>query len=184
MAESKEYFERFVPDHSERWSDLIACEHFYRYKWVKDKISGTVLDLGCGEGYGTNELRLEGIHITGMDHSKEAVDAAIKKYGNFFVAGDICNIPLESETYDTIICFEVLEHIHGIEQALKEIFRILKKGGRFILSTPNAETNNMKDLNPDHVKEIQDSLILLTWVKEVIIRYIRNCKAQNGLPGS
>lgn len=53
------------------------------------------------------------------------------------IVSDICNIPVEGETYDLIICFEVLEHLPDPKKAIKELTRLLKPGGTLLLTIPN-----------------------------------------------
>ncbi|MBN1919714.1 MAG: class I SAM-dependent methyltransferase [Anaerolineae bacterium] len=89
-----------------------------------------ILDLGCGEGVLVNELRQQGYAAWGLDlnYASEAVQR-----GNLLETG----FPMASQ--DVVLCLDVLEHLSVEQQApaITEIARILKPGGRLILSVPN-----------------------------------------------
>jgi ubiquinone/menaquinone biosynthesis C-methylase UbiE len=59
-------------------------------------------------------------------------------YGHIDVVSDINNIPVENNSFDVIVCTEVFEHIPEPIKAIKEFSRILKKGGKLLLSAPLA----------------------------------------------
>jgi len=69
---------------------------------------------------------------------------------------DITDIEVENDTYDLIICYHVLEHIANDSQAMKEMFRVLKKGGTCLIQTPFKEGDIYED--PAVIKE-QEKLI-------------------------
>lgn len=88
------------------------------------------LDAGCGEGVIVEDLNGSGVNIIGLDmnyHSK-----LVKR-------GDITKMPFKNNSFDVILCLDVLEHLDYITQkrALLEINRVLKKGGIAIFSIPN-----------------------------------------------
>jgi SAM-dependent methyltransferase len=123
------------------------------YTVVKAKISGDVLELGCGEGRGIEYL-LEGVgSYLGMDKIDEVIGKLKIKYpeANFissiFPPMDL----LESESFDHIISFQVIEHIRNDRLFLKEIYRLLKPGGMAVITTPNIKMSLSR--NPWHVRE-------------------------------
>ena len=89
-----------------------------------------IADLGCGEGILVEELRQQGRDAIGVDlnYESEAV-----------VRDDITGTRFASETFDVILCLDVLEHLQFADQvkALEEIRRLLKPSGRLIASCPN-----------------------------------------------
>lgn len=89
-----------------------------------------VLDVGCGDGYGTYRLHTLGYDAVGVDISEEMI-AYAKKRGTtipFYIA-DVSNLPVEMESVDAILCINVLEWIEVPVVALQELKRVLKKGG-------------------------------------------------------
>lgn len=112
--------------------------HIQRYKFAAKFSKGKILDLGCGTGYGSKILFERGNEVYGIDISKEAINYAKRKYqGPKYICSPAENLPFPDEFFDAITAFEVIEHIKNYEQALNEIYRVLKRGGDFFLSTPN-----------------------------------------------
>ncbi len=89
-----------------------------------------IADLGCGEGILVEELRGQGRDAIGIDLNYES-EAVIKD--------DITQTQFESESFDAILCLDVLEHLQFDDQvkALGEIRRLLRPGGRLIATLPN-----------------------------------------------
>ena len=92
----------------------IATEHLHRYalslKYVENKI---VLDIACGEGYGSDILSKTAKFVYGVDIDKSTVEFARNKYSNGkikFSVGSTSDIPLEDNSVDVITSFETIEH--------------------------------------------------------------------------
>ncbi|MCF7809536.1 class I SAM-dependent methyltransferase [bacterium] len=124
--------------------------YHFASSWTKDKV---VLDFGCGEGYGSKLI----VNITktlfALEIDSTAAQTTSSRIGKTVVIADAKSTPFKSEFLDIIISFEVFEHIPNVEQYIKEAYRILRKGGLFIMSTPNVETYPMAGMNPYHIKE-------------------------------
>lgn len=112
-----------------------------------------VLDLGCGEGrHAISACLIEGIFSVGIDLSRRDLKTALGRYkeGGFKVAskskdrqagmllsvatGDL--LPFADNTFDKVICSEVLEHIENYESVLQEIERVIKTDGKLAVSVP------------------------------------------------
>ena len=135
--------ERLVPT-VEGFDDLFL-EHVTRYLFAAPLAKdGIVLDAGCGAGYGAYHLLKAGAHtVVGIDISEEAVNYCRNNYldkGISFEERSVLNTEFQSRSFDTIVSFEVFEHLEDPEMFLKEMRRILKPDGLFIVSTPNAKT--------------------------------------------
>jgi SAM-dependent methyltransferase len=151
--------ERYIPTLD---SPEISYEHWHRYLYASGFSEGrTVLDLACGEGYGSNLLSLNAQTVIGVDISQETINHAASKYirDNLeFKVGSAGSIPIEgTEIFDLIVSFETIEHISDNEQHafMAEVKRLLKKGGMFIVSTPNrlSYTDLPRYQNQFHVRE-------------------------------
>jgi O-antigen biosynthesis protein len=147
--------ERYLP-----WADdpIMAYEHLHRYAYVSRIVQGKrVLDLACGEGYGSALLARSADSVVGIDIDRQAVHHARAKYAGsnvHFVVGSITEIPL-SGRFDVIVCFEVLEHINEQDRLLSEVKRLLKPEGLLVISTPNkSEYRKLAPANPFHLKEL------------------------------
>ena len=158
--------ERLVPE----VMGEIAIEHLARYAFCHQFISGKkVLDVACGEGYGTYQMANVASEVIGIDNDQATIDHAATKYKRSniqYLNASITQIPLPDYSYDVIVCLETLEHIEEHDQALKELKRLLKPEGILIISTPNTETysDRREYNNPFHKKELnqQQFLNLLT----------------------
>lgn len=107
-----------------------------------------VLDLGCGEGRHVISAYLAAdIHSIGVDLSLNDLVTTREKFADFeepenaaktfsLSAASALALPFADNTFDKIICSEVLEHIPDYRGALREIERILKPGGLFCASVP------------------------------------------------
>ncbi len=105
---------------------------------ISDLKIETVLDAGCGEGFTLNKLKQNGIgqKYEGIDYSEDAIKLGRKIYPNLDIKkGDIYNLLYKENSFDLIICTEVLEHLDDPQKALSDILRV---SSRYILLTvPN-----------------------------------------------
>ena len=136
----------------------VAHLHRYAYalEYVQDKV---VLDIACGEGYGTDILSAKASFIHGVDISDEAIAHAKSKYSKKninFIKGYADNIPLDDESVDIVVSFETIEHHDKHQEMISECKRVLKKDGILIISSPDkyyySDRRNYK--NTYHVKEL------------------------------
>ena len=131
--------ERYIPS----VPGNIELEHRHRYLIAQQLAKGkTVLDIACGEGYGTALLSEVADHAIGVDIDPAIVAHAAKKYqGNniTFAVGSCSNIPLISSSVDLAVSLETIEHADAHDQVIAEIARVLKPEGTLILSSPDQE---------------------------------------------
>ncbi|MEZ4223114.1 MAG: methyltransferase domain-containing protein [Polyangiaceae bacterium] len=98
---------------------------------------GTLLDLGCGDGRIGERLQRLGYQVTGLDVSGAALDHA-RRRGLGTIVGDVSEaLPIESASFDAVFAGEVIEHLFAPDAFLAEVFRVLRPGGRVVLTTPN-----------------------------------------------
>jgi len=95
---------------------------------------GRMLDLGCGEG---SLLEAAGMGGTGVDLHPERLSLATRKKLHVALA-DGSNLPFADYSFDMVICMEVLEHVQDMAGVISEVHRVLKPGGRWIISVPNV----------------------------------------------
>lgn len=112
------------------------------YKVLLDEVRKlkplTILDAGCGEGITLHKLQDAkiGKKLEGFDSLDRAIKLGKKLYPQLKLEqGDIYNIKSKDNTYDVVICSEVLEHLERPEEALREMVRVSKK--YLVLSVPN-----------------------------------------------
>lgn len=116
----------------------ISSSGDYIYKPVAKRVGwGKVLDVGCGQGVILSRLKSEGRELYGFDVAPAAARIAktMNKGGNFFAA-DAQNMSLKSNTFDCIVCTEVIEHVEG-DSVVRECYRVLKPNGVALFTAPN-----------------------------------------------
>ncbi len=151
--------ERCIPEKLKE-TDETYQEHIERYKFACGFVSNSiVLDAACGAGYGSYMLSETAKQVFGIDISQESIDYAREKYSNTNITFEVMNIEklkYPDNFFDIVVSFETIEHISSQETFLKEIKRVLKPGGKLILSTPNIETTSKGKAvhTPFHLKEV------------------------------
>lgn len=98
----------------------------------------SILDVGCGEGFTLNRLKKHGIgkRLEGIEHSIGAIELGKKVYPDIKIKqGDIYKLPYQDNSFDLVLCTEVLEHLDNPSKALKELIRVSNK--YLVISVPN-----------------------------------------------
>ena len=115
---------------------LRKSHHYGRYKIVRELIKGkgkNLLDIGCGSPAACMKdasfLRFLG-YGQGIDIVPRDIEFPFK-------IGSITDIPFPDKSFEVVTAIEVMEHIDNPLDAFKEILRVLKKGGTYVMSTPN-----------------------------------------------
>lgn len=143
-----------IPDASD---DNTFWEHIHRYRFACQFCKGKrVLDIACGEGYGSAALTSVGAcSVIGVDISPEAVAHAKAKYGINAIIGSAEAIPVETGSIDLVVSFETIEHVPSPSKFIQEIRRVLAPGGKLVISTPNVEVyGSGNEKNPFHCSEM------------------------------
>ncbi len=132
--------ERYVPG----TAGEIAHEHWHRYAFARAFVADRrVIDVACGEGYGSAVLAETAAHVTGVDIDAATLAHARAVYADRpnveFVEGSATSLPLANASVDVAVSFETIEHLDAADQPrmLAEFARVLKPEGVLILSSPN-----------------------------------------------
>jgi O-antigen biosynthesis protein len=130
--------ERLVPELQH--GQVVHAEHLVRYRVAAQLApSRRVLDVACGEGYGTALLTAAGARsATGVDLDEHAVTHARTRHpGVEFTVGDVRELPFGDGTFDLVVCFETIEHVADPECVVAELRRVMAEDGLLLASTPN-----------------------------------------------
>lgn len=113
-------------------------DYINRYYPITRGRGRKLIEFGCATGAAANLLANYGFQVTSTDVSRYAVTNAKKNYKdiNFFVH-DIQKLFSKDKNFDVAIALDVIEHLESPERAIKNIYKILKKGGIMLLTTPN-----------------------------------------------
>lgn len=115
-----EFFDRYV----DNWQGLKA------------------LDVGCGGGFSCEFMAARGVSVSGIDQSQKCVDAAIEHAHSSgleidYRCGVAEQLPYADQSFDVVICVDVLEHVEDVRRVISGISRILKPNGLFFFDTIN-----------------------------------------------
>ena len=150
--------ERVIPGEVD--VDLLN-EHMARYTFAARLARGKrVLDAGCGAGYGSAELARAAEHVVGVDRAPAAIEFARAHYAahNLSFEEATCEaLPHANSSFELVVAFEVIEHLHDWRGFLREAHRVLVPNGQLVISTPNklyyTESRGRDGANPFHVHE-------------------------------
>jgi 2-polyprenyl-3-methyl-5-hydroxy-6-metoxy-1,4-benzoquinol methylase len=150
--------ERTLPDVPEE--NYWYQRHLVVYEWIRDRLAGQrIIDMACGEGYGTAVLAQRAAAVVGVDANPEAHEHARLRYtgANIRFARDL--VETFDEPADAVVFLQTIEHVQNPDEVL-ERFKALVAGSAspcVIVSTPNVLTlapeGAEKSGNPWHVKE-------------------------------
>jgi SAM-dependent methyltransferase len=159
-----------VDDREIQQLDNLESTHFwYRARklqlteWLSQFTSNmNVLDLGSATGGNTLHISSMGHRVTSVEFSSIGVTIQRNK-GIVAVQADARNLPFTESSFDLIVCLDVLEHIVEDHLAASEIFRVLKPGGKFLISVPeDPHLWSAHDVAVNHVRRYsRDALVQL-----------------------
>ncbi|HEX5171351.1 MAG TPA: methyltransferase domain-containing protein [Cyclobacteriaceae bacterium] len=126
---------------------------FKAYVVAKEYVKGNLLEVGCGEGRGIGLLLPLVDHYTAIDKMRDVLNDLKKRHPNVdFIS---MNIPplhsLPDSSFQSVVTFQVIEHIQDDALFLREIHRVLKPGGTALITTPNRKMSLSR--NPWHIRE-------------------------------
>jgi 2-polyprenyl-3-methyl-5-hydroxy-6-metoxy-1,4-benzoquinol methylase len=134
--------------------------HLVVYEWIAARVQGLrVLDMACGEGYGSDALARTAASVVGVDANPEAHEHARLRYRRAnlqFERGMVESFGAENG-YDAVVFLQTIEHVQDPAAVLTHFRRLLAPGGTAYVSTPNvltlAPAGQAKSDNPWHVRE-------------------------------
>lgn len=191
-SETEKKFNKYQARGSYHWREMLSKDvrvfnayHQAHYDWIlkiaADLKGKKTLDIGCGDGVLSYLLAKAGAHVTGIDNEDHGLKYAKENLEKMnhkqnltysFVNASAYEMPFESDSFDVIVCCEVIEHVQEPERLLAEVLRVLKKRGKFILTTPHRLTEFPEDIN--HVKEYfpgeMEQLLKGATFKDVVVK--------------
>jgi SAM-dependent methyltransferase len=120
----------------------MYLRHLFAYEEAARHLTSDamVLDIGCGEGYGTDVLARAGRRAQGIDVDALSIGHATAAYGRdtcHFRTYDGVSIPLPADSVDAAVSFQVIEHVQDDSRFVAEAARVVRTGGQCIITTPN-----------------------------------------------
>lgn len=173
--------ERIIPElyeeSVEQW--VLFLKHKFAYELALSYINATdrVLEIGCGDGYGAHLISSIGADVVAIDVDTNAINYAKRKYKDTNITFELYDgetIDYADHIFNMIVSFQVIEHVADVEKYLKNIKRLLKPEGIFIITTPSRTYRlkpNQKPWNEFHLREYDISSL-----KSDIIRVFPNSR--------
>lgn len=149
--------ERTVPGLAEE--NYWFRRHEVAYLRCADLCAGQeVLEAGCGEGYGADLIASVARRVIAVDYDAAAVAHVRSRYPRVQVlAANLAAVPIPDASVDVVVNFQVIEHLWDQPQFVTECLRLLRPGGRLLMSTPNRITftpDSDTPVNPFHTREL------------------------------
>ncbi len=170
--------------------NLLVNNFFKKIKEIAPKDTENLLEVGCGAGYSLVELKKffnSDMSFSACDIDPKLVELAKQKNPDVDCrTASIYELPYDDESFDTVICLEVMEHLENPEKALSELARITKK--HIIISTPNepiwrilncVRGKYIKDFGntPGHINHWSSGSL-----KKMISKYFKIMEVKKPLP--
>jgi SAM-dependent methyltransferase len=148
--------ERTLPDVPEE--NYWYRRHLVVYEWIAERVRGMrVIDMACGEGYGTDVLGRAAASAVGVDANPEAHEHARLRYGRGNVRFARAPVETFAEQADAVVFLQTVEHLRDPGAALAHFGRLVGPHGCVYVSTPNVRTlaprGAARSDNPWHVHE-------------------------------
>jgi SAM-dependent methyltransferase len=153
-----------LPLTGERTVPGIPAENYWfrrheaAYVFAAPLVAGrTVVEVGCGEGYGAALLARNADRVIGVDYDALTVRHARGAYPEVgFVRANLAALPLADGSVDIVTTLQVIEHVWDHGQFVRECLRVLRPDGLLLVTTPNRLTFSPgldKPVNPFHTRE-------------------------------
>jgi SAM-dependent methyltransferase len=149
--------------------DVPAENYWFRrhqmvYEWIGELIGGgRVIDMACGEGYGSELLARSAASVVGLEANPEAYEHARLRYrrGNLRFARGLVESYGDPKSFDAVVFLQTIEHVQDPVRVLEHHRSLLVPGGVAYVSTPNVLTlappGAARSDNPWHVREYRSS---------------------------
>lgn len=136
------------------------------YVEASRRVCGHVLEIGTGTGYGVDIIAPYAERYVTIDKTRSEELTQLPSNVEF-VQCAVPPLPFADASFDYVVSFQVIEHIKHDKEFVREVFRVLKPGGKFIVSTPNKPMSLTR--NPWHVREYTSEQFnrLLSMFKDV-----------------
>lgn len=129
--------------------DIIRAKYLNKFLPKEETKNKRCLDIGCENGRYKDSIEKKGYIYFGVDINPTELNDYMQRM-------DATDLHIANETYDCVICIDVLEHIQKPEEAISEMFRVLKKDCSAYIHIPNSEQSHILFPHPhqqDHVVE-------------------------------
>jgi SAM-dependent methyltransferase len=119
---------------------------------IRDLSPGRALDIGAAGGGNTMVLDGAGWQATALEYSPDGAEVAHER-GLPVLRSDATSLPLADDSLDLVVAFDILEHLHDDDAAVREVHRVLKRSGTYLVAVPaDPRLWSAHDVAVDHVR--------------------------------
>ena len=115
-----------------------------------------VLDVGCGPGIVTSALATRGLEAHGIDLTDAMIREALQADGGLYTRGDATRLPFRDESFDLTVCRNSLHHLASPEDAVAEMARVVRRGGRVVIEDRRAPDDPAKREYQETIERLRD----------------------------
>ena len=133
----------------EKSDNYVFQRSVLAYHRAAELVSGDILEIGTGSGYGVEVIAPKATRYITID--KHLPQNPLQLDNVEYYEMEVPPIDFESGSFDAVVSFQVIEHIEEDIDFVREVARVLRPGGKFVVSTPNAPMSLTR--NPWHVRE-------------------------------
>ena len=161
--------------HKDLANNFVFQRSLLAYVEAADHLSGDVLELGTGQGYGIEIAAPRAARFVTLDKFRPEEETLQLDNVEFQQVSFPPLTTIADDAFDFVISFQVIEHIQDDHLFVKEVHRVLKPGGTFIFTTPNKKMSLTR--NPWHIREYT-----VNELKELLLKYFDHvdCKGVFG----
>lgn len=133
----------------EKSDNYVFQRSVLAYHRAAELVEGDILEIGTGMGYGVEVIAPKATRYISID--KELPEQINQLENVEYYDMEVPPIDFENCSFDAVVSFQVIEHIDDDIACVREVARVLRPGGKFVVSTPNAPMSLTR--NPWHVRE-------------------------------
>jgi SAM-dependent methyltransferase len=151
---------RHLPLKLRRTPPIKQALHGAIYRWIAARVErGTVLDLGCAEGFGAAILAESAARVTAIDWDADLIAEARRAHSHERIEYRVqdCQAPLDADGYDAVVVNALVEHVGDVDALMGAAVAALRPGGSLFCGTKNSDTSFKKrdgsPLYDNHLRE-------------------------------
>ena len=133
----------------EKSDNYVFQRSLLAYHRAAELVEGDILEVGTGTGYGVEIIASKATRYISLDKQLPNTPLQLENVEYYYM--EVPPIGFENTSFDSVVSFQVIEHIEKDIDFVREVSRVLRPGGKFVVSTPNAPMSITR--NPWHVRE-------------------------------